>query len=763
MVPNLSRPFRTLLLALLTGVPAVLGCGFMGPESVEELSFFCPEIIGEPGSLPFFASPYSRFYTRELGQGAQPDFGAANLDEWDAFFQKKIPREAWSELLYKAPLTRLDALIFRLKGKKDAPENPGDDVFLAYPDRKALVAALYYVGFAKRVEPYATERADYYEWEEKRDKIDRAARDAAVAALAEGGAKALAAATDPFLRRRYAFQLLRLYFYHDEFDRCTSFFEERRATDFDDESTVSWRARGYCAGAHYRAKRYAEANYRFSLLFDRCKPLRLAAAWSFRPQEEADWRGCLALAKSAREKAVLWQLLGIAHDGLRAMEEIHALDPKSDLLPLLLVREVNRAELDANLTGYGEDGRLDGAAATARLLAFVEARAEKADTLSPWLWDLSAGFLHALAGSPEKAGPFLDRAAQGTPDTPLLRRQLRVCRAFAALRALKAADPGAEPMLARELTWARAEKDKAGEPNRTGAFFQWAKVHLSSIYRAKGDLVTALCLQDVLNDPFYGDSASVDRLLAFLEKPGKSAFEAFVAGEYGGPGGPYENRPDEREARSAREDLVQVKALNAFYAGHYEAAATLFASVETDALFADPFEIHIRDNHDRDASKSVREVYTKAEAVRRLADLLKQAAADKAKAPELYFEAANAVYNFTWYGNGRELYVTPREHLKRRPGFDDCSRAEALYKKAMDLSADREFKAKACFMAAKCEQNAYYTRDPDRKAGDFIAGTWYRLLKDSFSDTKYYREVLRECGYFRTWAAKRPAPAPPKS
>ncbi|MGC5209819.1 hypothetical protein, partial [Escherichia coli] len=46
------------------------------------------------------------------------------------------------------------------------------------------------------------------------------------------------------------------------------------------------------------------------------------------------------------EKTVLWQLLGIYADGLAAIDQIVALDPKSDLLPLLLVREVNKAEED---------------------------------------------------------------------------------------------------------------------------------------------------------------------------------------------------------------------------------------------------------------------------------------------------------------------------------------------------------------------------------------------------------------------------------
>ena len=40
-------------------------------------------------------------------------------------------------------------------------------------------------------------------------------------------------------------------------------------------------------------------------------------------------------------------------------------------------------------------------------------------------------------------------------------------------------------------------------------------------------------------------------------------------------------------------------------------------------------------------------------------------------------------------------------------------------------------------MAAKAEQH--------QPGG---SRTYFRQLKDSFSDTQYYREIIRECGYF---------------
>ena len=118
-------------------------------------------------------------------------------------------------------------------------------------------------------------------------------------------------------------------------------------------------------------------------------------------------------------------------------------------------------------------------------------------------------------------------------------------------------------------------------------------------------------------DPLYADSAAVDRLIAFIEKPDKTAFATFVAGEYA-----YQ-----------RAELDEVKGLNALYAGDVEAAARLLAAAGDAPLPADPFELHTRDNHDRDAARPGHVEYSKAAAARRLAALLRTAEAGGPDAP----------------------------------------------------------------------------------------------------------------------------------
>jgi hypothetical protein len=295
-----------------------------------------------------------------------------------------------------------------------------------------------------------------------------------------------------------------------------------------------------------------------------------------------------------------------------------------------------------------------------------------------------------------------------------------------------------EPLLARELSWAKAESKKSAlSIQRVGSFVSWSRQRLSSLYRKKGDVVTALCFQDS-DDPLYLDPEQIDRYVSFLKKPGKSAFEAMAAGF----------------SEASENSLQEYKGLLAFYRGDLEKAAALLAPVKTGLLAADPFEIHIVDCHDCDQAAKHKDL-TKSQFVARLVALQKEATSNGAKAAEDYFQIANGLYNATYWGNNRPMYVTNSWHLVRKPLTFDTANAEGYYRKAFEVSKEREFKAKAAFMAAKCESFAKYAKNPDYKE-DYSGGTWFASLRDSYADTRYYKEIVHECGYFKEFAKRHP-------
>jgi hypothetical protein len=190
-------------------------------------------------------------------------------------------------------------------------------------------------------------------------------------------------------------------------------------------------------------------------------------------------------------------------------------------------------------------------------------------------------------------------------------------------------------------------------------------------------------------------------------------------------------------------------------------------SVGVTVLPADPFDIHINDNHQRDFDAPKKISYTKFTFIKRMVELQSLIKKDSHDAADLCFQLANGYYNSTYFGNNRTFFDTQIKGCYFMGSWDygydtqyvdlkafDCSNALKYYVKAMELSDDKDFKTKCCFMAAKCEQNKYYCRKDRKEKIDFVAGRYFKDLKDSFNNTDYYKEIIKECGYFRTYLEK---------
>ena len=140
----------------------------------------------------------------------------------------------------------------------------------------------------------------------------------------------------------------------------------------------------------------------------------------------------------------------------------------------------------------------------------------------------------------------------------------------------------------------------------------------------------------------------------------------------------------------------------------------------------------------------------------------KAAAVITAKSEEVsqnYFLIANGFYNMTYFGNARMFYdnrvdnsIYTYDH-KTVPE-ENSGMALKYYLMALQASTDIEFRAKCTFMAAKCEQNDFFMTVKKDYNGDFKSGIYFISLKKDFSGTTYYSEIIKECGYFRTYLGK---------
>ena len=130
----------------------------------------------------------------------------------------------------------------------------------------------------------------------------------------------------------------------------------------------------------------------------------------------------------------------------------------------------------------------------------------------------------------------------------------------------------------------------------------------------------------------------------------------------------------------------------------------------------------------------------------------------------------NAYYNSSYYGNARAFYynsIINNNFFMSNLNVDDANsnlvldfnQAFKYYNIALNAAENDEQRAKATFMLAKIERNNYYSKNYmdlksfNKMKSSKIFSDWssFKSLKENYSDTKYYQEVIKECGDFRTY------------
>jgi len=751
--------FSITLISITTFI-IVLACGnYDYPD--EYYSFFAPEISKENQYSCFYRRYHSVFRCSDVSS-TNEEFYSTNINEWKQFFNGAVADEDIEELLYKTSLPSLDSLLQHVKNrKKNLPSKLKNNSLLSYKNPSAINDFLYYLGFAKRCEKYNI--PPYYYWEVP--KVDTSGS----AILLKAGTDQWKRQKNSFIKQRYLFKLVHLNYNTQRFEKGIALFMENKAELT--QKSMLYRSLGYVAGSYYKLKNYAQANYLYSIIYDQYEKMRSTALQSFHPIEETDWNNSLALAQNSREKTVLWHMAGIyTNDPLRAMQEIYKIDQKSDLLDLLLVRAIN---IEENKDLYDTKSFIRNPqpnTTTSNLIKFVADVSEKRMVLKPWLWDIAAGYLHILSGNHVTSGKYLLQAENSCKNDKLALDQIHMCRIVSMIDTIKKLDDSIEENILNDLIWLKEKKE---EPLKTESLYQWAFQRLSYLYKSNNDVVKAeICLKNSYgysypSDEFFATLNNRTQMIQYMDKKLKTRFDKFILGQY-----PF-----------TKAHIIQLEAVALIYQNKFKEAITRFESCPgsdqlNGNLYGDPFIIHIKDCHDCDHEAPQKNKYTTNSFAKRMIELEQLVITDKKNAAQHLFDLANGYYNMTYYGNGRAIASTIIDISHSEVGFEsaldwkninftdqygaqhfqfyiNCSKAEEYYLKALSASNDKEFKAQCYFMAAKCEQNKKFTEGVLPKDGiDFQAGKYFQLLKNEYSNTKYYSEIIKECGYFKTYTKK---------
>lgn len=183
-------------------------------------------------------------------------------------------------------------------------------------------------------------------------------------------------------------------------------------------------------------------------------------------------------------------------------------------------------------------------------------------------------------------------------------------------------------------------------------------------------------------------------------------------------------------------------------------------------LPANPFNGFIKDCNDCQHAMPQKVKYSKLSFLEKIKEMEEKIT----KGEDVYNNAllvGNAFYNASYFGSIRAFYYNriigeyglgvSQENLGI---LLSMQQAKKYYLLAQKHAAIDEQKAKMAYLLAKIERNEFYIQTYFSKPDNYWQGAWndeivfkdwkgFQELRNKYRHTQYYKEVIRECGYFR--------------
>ena len=747
----LGTSLLSFLLILFAPVQVQSDCGPSGRPSLNSYSFLQP-ILANPlaAATPYFLDfdvLYSE-YGRQINNQIEE-----NLLEWQERYCQYAGVDAIYQLVYKASARDLEELLNSINNKKlPLPISLRSNTFAIYLRNNNCKETVQYLIFAKNCEPFVT---TYDAWEL------RAGNEEAMRSLIQQGKREFMSAKSYYVRLRYAYQLIRMAHYLRDYEQTLALYDFLMPKIDNDPSILEYWIEGHRAGALKATGKRVEASYIYSLIFENSKGKRESALNSFSLRSEEEWKACLLLCKTDKERATIYALRAQAEGSkpLEDMKKIYRLDQNSEHLDVLLIKELKRLEKQLlglefnprkrqNKQFYNVPKPGTGEYIIA-LQGFVREHNKTTPKKSAALWKLAEGYLELLAGDFYHAERTLAKAAEFKVDDKMA-EQIEALRLVAKISAYREVNEKVENEVAR------IKLDDATY-QRFPDFRRFIADKMSWLYEDSGEVGKLFLQQHNLSDLRANPQEEVlDALIEIAQKELPNRFERDLI-----------RKPD---GSSMLNDLIDIKATYLMGRGELIAAYEVFKQMDNNlwesyGLF-NPFEERLLDCINCKNRDSLT-LYSKPQIIQRILDYEYQALANREQGAGYFYRIGLAYYNMSYFGyawNATDYFRSGSSIRNRQRSasgvvptwqFDYGNQenfsnriAKEYFDKVILLTNNRELAASATFMAAKCAQNEYFLNGGER---DY---KYFDLLKGEYKNTLFYQKAIAECKYFATYALR---------
>jgi hypothetical protein len=769
-------------------------------------SFFTPNSITEKNYDPFYYMPYGLFYQCDVDSANQQfhSLESRNGMEWQQFVGKAVQTKDIETVLYRTPDTMLHKFYHHLEKNTDfqIPDSLRSNTFLRWFEQGKDLEALGYILFAKQCEVFATAPADA--WEEQPIDINACNR------LIRNGLQLFRAAKQSFFQQRYSFQIIRLAFYQNNFERCIQLHDSLMPAYITLSPSINERALSFKAGALAASHREAEGAYLFSRLFEQSDDYAnrvsqyLSYSWTMNEDRMDE---VLAFCKNNHEKAVLYAMQGFRHPEvyhLTAIKKVYELDPQNSMLDVLMVREVNKAEsafaefkssipdyvryyqnhfgwMDVEVTPQMIDEVISKQDVNRQKLmrpcTLITQIASQGRIRNRALWYAAAAHLHFLNDDYRMTDSLLDLASRQKPNQKA-NDQIRIIRLANQISSAKRLDAKTENVILPSLIW--LETLAKQQRIYRSAYSGITNTLLPMKYLPQGDTLKAFLSYSKFESLNPEESFYTQTPLTFSEMYWSTAGQFMDTCLHPEQVMTLQRLVKKPEGKFQQwlcagilyneNMLAEIMAVKFMQQHRFAEARNVLESTETQIKVCNPFVTHVRDFQDNYKEEDTLQSYS----LRALADTLYHLQRLSDHNPEAAFHLASAIYSLSYFGKcwnactyyrsyDRPDYYMMNENIDNA-AYNELKRADQLFRQVLSTSTDSRLKERSLWMLAKIWQKRYPGTLPDslqryRQPQWDDYAIWASQANPYFSrfvseaSRPYYEEVYRECSYLRAFTS----------
>jgi hypothetical protein len=735
-----------------------------GPEEDPydyHLSFFHNNLQGGAAYSSFYYTNYPFLYDDSEPEDEQ----VINAKEWAAHLGKTVKIKDVKKLFYNLDLATYSALQkVILKPGTRLPDSLKTNTCLkALTSAKNRPALKYYL-FAKSVEPLA---AIDFDWDAKPKDVN---------AYKQAGQKALSnalAQKDSFIKLRYLFQAVRLFHYGNHYKEAVSVYDKYIKNHPSASHAKGW-ALAVKAGAERRLGDTITAAYHFSEVFARYPERRIQAYKNYHyiGAMEGD---VIKQAKNKKQRAYIYAIeaFNTSELNLQGLQKVYKCYPASDMVGVLLIREINKLEEYYLTPKYSSklpdkpyriyDEPLTKSSTKTyetsiqNLKHFCQTLYTERRYRSPGLGKLAIAYLEWMQNNTRQGIDALNELEAEKLIVPL-NNQKHLISLLLTTQSIKRLNQVNQAQLLGDLQWLDKmqieEKNAGKDPCRKDYWYEEAPERfavtardfyqfvLTPAYLKQGDTtmaaLTILKSETITNPlPATGEPWQYQMLDFWQYYLNSPRLIKLIGWKHNKPADPYMAFLTADLKTISNSDLKSLLGTMYIREHQYKKAVKILSVVKPHKKDAngysyyysgdnlsDPFIDQLPD-YPKTYYKSGNAVaYTKLMFARAMLKLQQQIKSDHKNAARYYYKMAVGLYNTSFYGNANYLiaYAWQARDYGRasKLNYDNdymrATNAKRCFIKARSLSTDPEFKARCTFMAAKCAQKqVVYTSDYSSK------------------------------------------------